>query len=97
MPTLIDCPAAVRGGVLRTGSAIARYYTAQPAPTQWIAVSTVNFTGDPSRPACLLVGNGRTELEALTALRHRLIRLAVDGQEPARVGRDGLVASAHSA
>lgn len=65
----------VHRGVLVRGPATAEYYTSQPAPTQWLAVGLVST--HPSTRACprlqqLLVGTGRTETSAVSALWERL-------------------------
>ncbi|CCF82628.1 hypothetical protein [Nitrolancea hollandica] len=65
----------VHRGVLVRGPATAEYYTSQPAPTQWLAVglvSTQPATRDCPRLQQFLVGTGRTEDSAVSALWDRL-------------------------
>lgn len=69
-PELTVEPAVVRRGTLGAAHLQASYYTAQPAPTQWVAVAVVS--GPAAASPRLLVGRGRTELQALDSLRSRL-------------------------
>ena len=49
-----------------------RYRTAQPAPTQWVAIGVARLLGDDGVPRPrLLVEVGRSEEEAVAALRCR--------------------------
>jgi hypothetical protein len=65
----------VHRGVLVRGPATAEYYTSQPAPTQWLAVGLVSThpaTRECPRLQQFLVGTGRTEDSAVSALWDRL-------------------------
>ncbi len=67
--------AVVHRGVLVRGPATAEYYTSQPAPTQWLAVGLVSThpaTRNCPRLQQFLVGTGRTEDSAVSALWDRL-------------------------
>lgn len=69
--------AIVRRSVLNLGAMYVEYYTSQPAPTQWIAVGLLKGRADGpahSLPTSLVVGSGRTEQLAVTALRERLMQ-----------------------
>lgn len=49
-----------------------RFYTNQPAPTQWVAIGVVAPSAAvTSSHHRMLVGTGRTEAEAISALRRR--------------------------
>ena len=54
------------------GNCSCRYYTSQPAPSQWVAVgvTTAEETASSERHR-MLVGTGRTETAAVRALRRR--------------------------
>ncbi|HEU4793741.1 MAG TPA: hypothetical protein VFS96_08790 [Nitrolancea sp.] len=65
----------VHRGVLVRGPSTAEYYTSQPAPTQWLAVGLVSThpaTRECPRLQQFLVGTGRTEDSAVSALWDRL-------------------------
>ncbi len=62
-------------GILYGGGSAIDYYTSQPSPSQWIALSVVPLlpafdSGDVTR--CVLVGVGKTEDVAIDSLRLRL-------------------------
>ena len=50
------------------------YYTAQPAPTQWVAVATI-VSHDRPGTYRLVVGSGTSEASAVAALDRRLTAL----------------------
>jgi hypothetical protein len=56
------------------------FYTAQPAPTQWIAVGEIKIRSRSDTTCCstsLLVGTGRTAEAAVGALRGRISALGL--------------------
>jgi hypothetical protein len=59
---------------------VVEYYTAQPSPTQWIAVAEIAIRSRFDPDCCsnsLLVGTGQAELEAVDALLARLSSLGI--------------------
>jgi hypothetical protein len=67
-----DSEHVVSQGIFRDGSARVDYYTATPAPSQWIAVGVLMF-GDTNvttdRRRRLIVGSGTSERQAVTDLK----------------------------
>jgi hypothetical protein len=72
---------AVHHGVMAQGNWAADYYTSQPDPSHWIAVGLVAplDAGSPGLRR-MLVGEGRTEDEAIHALCARIAELSGDSQ-----------------
>ena len=54
----------VQNGTFSVGALTVSYFTSNPAPTQWVAVGIVPG-------ACMLVGTGPSEAEAIAALAAR--------------------------
>lgn len=79
----------VHRGILQISGSITRYFTSQPAVTQWVAVgleSPIEDQGD----LRVIVGSGRTEDDAIFDLRSRLARGRPHGERstPAPVQLD---------